>query len=94
VVSAFNGNLRTYTIDGATGGLASMTGSPFSVGPEPMSVAMGPGGKFAYASLNGGPAIAGLAINARTGSVTATTGSPFAAQNPSGIVVDLAGKFQ
>jgi 6-phosphogluconolactonase len=54
VPPASNGNVLACSIDGTTGALAPLTGSPFAVGPQPLAVSIEPQGKFAYVSLIGG----------------------------------------
>jgi 6-phosphogluconolactonase (cycloisomerase 2 family) len=93
VPPASNGNVLAYSIDGTTGALAPLTGSPFAVGPQPLAVSIEPQGKFAYVSLIGGPTIAGLTINSTSGALTQMAASPFPAQNPLGVGIDFSGKF-
>jgi DNA-binding beta-propeller fold protein YncE len=48
VANARGYNVSAYTIDGTTGALTSVPGSPFAAGSDPQSVAVDPSGKFAY----------------------------------------------
>src|SRR5260370_42479999 len=43
-----SGNVSAYTIDGTTGVLTPMPGSPFPAGANPFSVTVGPPGQSAY----------------------------------------------
>jgi len=82
---AANANSNTvsaYTINGATGVLSAVSGSPYSVGPEAwgaLSVAVDPSGKFVYATSDQSNNVAGFSINVATGQLTPLTASPFAA---------------
>lgn len=82
---AANANSNTvsaYTINGATGVLSEVVGSPYSVGPDAwgdQSVAVDPSGKFVYATSDQSNNVAGFSINAATGQLTPLTASPFVA---------------
>lgn len=87
-----------FTIDGATGALAPMSGSPFPAGASPQQVAVTPSGKFLYASDGNDPqgGISAYTIDASTGNLTSIAGSPFPTTTdggPDGLVVDPSGKL-
>jgi 6-phosphogluconolactonase (cycloisomerase 2 family) len=87
------GRIFAYRIDGTTGSLATIPGSPFTVpaGGQPAHVVIENTGRFLYVSLfaNG---VAGFSIDGATGALTSIVGSPFSTSNqPSGIAVDPSG---
>jgi 6-phosphogluconolactonase (cycloisomerase 2 family) len=98
VADSFQADIWEYVIDGTTGALALSPASPFSVPGGPYSVKADSHGQFIYAS-NQYPtypsgSVAGYAIDAVTGSLTAVSGSPFlAGQVPVGLAVDSGGQF-
>lgn len=87
------GNVLAYSIDGSSGALNPIVGSPFAAGPQPVDVALDPSGKFAYVALVGGPSLAGFTVDSTAGALVATAGYPFPADNPTEIAVDSSGKF-
>jgi 6-phosphogluconolactonase len=87
-----------FTIDGATGALSPMSGSPFPTGASPQQVVVTPSGQFLYASDGNDPqgGISAYTIDSSTGNLTPIAGSPFPATaggGPDGLVVDPSGKF-
>ena len=104
VANSDDNSVAGYTIDADTGVLTHVSGSPFKTGapsgsdPSPVSVAVDPSGKFAYAADFNGKGTTGYAsgytINALTGVLTLASDSPFAAQNnPNWVTVDPSGRF-
>ena len=79
VANQNSNDVSGYTINGVTGALTPITGSPFAAGGRPFSVAVDPTGKFAYVANNGSSNVSGYTINGLTGALTPITGSPFAA---------------
>jgi len=91
--SAANGVLA-WRIDGTTGVLTALPGSPFSAGTTTFGVTISPSGKFLYSSnsLTGG--IPGFSIDAASGALAPIVGSPFnTSVQWSHCVVDPSGKF-
>jgi 6-phosphogluconolactonase len=87
-----------FTINGTTGALAPMSGSPFSAGASPQQVVITPSGKFLYESDGTDPqgGISAYTIDSSTGNLSSIAGSPFptvAGGGPDGLVVDSTGKF-
>ncbi len=87
-----------FTIDGTTGALSPMSGSPFPAGATPQQVAVTPSGQFLYTSDGNDPqgGISAYAIDSSTGNLTSIAGSPFpttAGGGPDGLVIDPSGKF-
>jgi 6-phosphogluconolactonase len=88
-----NGNssdVSAYTIDGTTGGLTPVDGSPFSAGTDPRSVKVDSTGQFAYVANFGSDGVSAYTIDETTGSLTPVRDSPFAAGSvPISVTVDL-----
>jgi len=91
---------------GATGQVTEVAGSPYRVGPSPVSLVLSPSGSFVYVvnfsqkyqGLN--PAtpyegsISGFAANSVTGALAVIPGSPFPAGiNPASIAIDPTGTY-
>ncbi len=85
-------SISGYTLDGATGVLTPLAGSPFMVVGSPRAVAVNPAGTFLLVA----DAIVGvqvLSIDAASGGLTAVAGSPFAAGTMSwAVTVDATGQ--
>jgi hypothetical protein len=87
-------NVSGYTINATSGALTPISGSPFSAGLAPISVAVDPSGRFAYVASNYDFDVSGYTINATSGALTGIPGSPFpAGLNPYSEAVDPSGKF-
>ena len=86
-------NVEMYTVDAATGTLASI--GTIAAGTNPVSVAVDPSGKFAYV-VNNNYGSAGTvsiyAINATTGALT-SMGTIAAGKGPVSVAVHPSGKF-
>jgi 6-phosphogluconolactonase (cycloisomerase 2 family)/environmental stress-induced protein Ves len=93
-VANFGSNdVSAYTINSGTGVLTAVSGSPFTAGTNPTSVAVDPTGRFAYVA-NAGGNVSAYTINAGTGALTAVSGSPFTAgTSPQSVAVDGTGRF-
>ncbi len=79
--NANDNTVSAYTINGATGALSQVAGSPYSVGPDAWgdeSVAVDPSGKFVYATSDRSNNVASFSINGATGQLTPLTASPVA----------------
>jgi 6-phosphogluconolactonase (cycloisomerase 2 family) len=89
------GTVSAFSIDGSTGALTPIAGSPFptSANGAPSQLSMDPTGKYLYVPLSGGTAVFGFSIDS-TGALTPIAGSPFAVgSQPNSVIVDPAGKF-
>jgi hypothetical protein len=93
--------VAVFSIDGQTGGLTEVAGSPFSTGSYgiPGYIVLDPYG-FLYVTLtnppNGQNYLAGFAVDVSTGALTPVPGSPFAVNHPfvfSSIALDLSGHY-
>jgi len=84
------GNVSMYTINATTGALTS-TGT-IGTGAQPVSMAVGPTGRFAYVANWGSNDVSMYTIDGTTGALTSIGTIP-AGTNPSFVAVDPAGKF-
>jgi DNA-binding beta-propeller fold protein YncE len=92
--SKFGGTVTGFSIDGKTGALTPVAGSPFAAGTGPSSVAVDPRGQFAYVTNLTDNTVSGYSIDRKTGTLTPVPGSPFAAGiSPSSIAVDPTGRL-
>ena len=97
-----------FTVDGATGALSPVPGSPLTLTtPSPATtsgtgpMAVDPAGKFLYVpyqfvELNVGSdgGLAAYSIDAASGALTAVPGSPFGVGGiPSSVAIDASGRF-
>ena len=73
------GSVSAYTIDGTTGVLTQIPGSPFPAGLGPLSVAVDPTSKFAYVVNIDSNDISAYSIGSN-GALKLLPGSPFAAR--------------
>lgn len=81
VANANANTVSAFTINGTTGALTAIAGSPYSVGAGAsgcLSVDTDPSGKFLYATNYLNNYVAGFAINGTTGELTSLAGTPFA----------------
>lgn len=87
--------ISAYSVSSVTGGLTSVSGSPFAAGSTP-TVAADPLGKFLYAVDAGGGAISAFTIDQTSGVLSAVPGSPFAGGSlmlPGSMAIDPTGEF-
>jgi 6-phosphogluconolactonase len=90
VVNAGSNSVSAYTINGSTGALTTVPGSPFATGRNPHAVAVDPSGKFVYvvnlgdvspgniAAYTANPSnISAYTVSPSNGALTAVPGSPF-----------------
>jgi len=81
-----------FAINGASGALTPLAGSPFAAGMDPLHIALDPAGKFLYAANIQDNTISAFAINASSGVLTKVAGSPFVtASSLDGVQVDQTG---
>ncbi len=83
-----SGTVSVFSIDGASGTLTAVTGSPFTVGGDPSALTADVSGTFLYVtdtSTDPGT-VEAFTIAGTTGALTAVSGSPFAAGvDPDGV---------
>jgi|HubBroStandDraft_1064217.scaffolds.fasta_scaffold00079_47 6-phosphogluconolactonase len=85
--------VSAFQINGVTGALTPVNGSPFAAGTEPISLAFTPSGRYLYVSDPGTGTIFAFTVNS-DGSLTQVTGSPYPAGSyPFNLAVTPSGKF-
>jgi 6-phosphogluconolactonase (cycloisomerase 2 family) len=90
VPNAGSNNVSAYAINGTTGALTAMAGSPFATGTGPDSLSFDSSGDFAYLANHGSGSVSAFSINATTGALTAVAGSPFATgANPYSVTLPI-----
>ncbi len=87
-----------FTVDGASGALGSIPGSPFATGASPQEAVVHPSGKFLYVSDGNDPqgGISAFTIDSSSGAPSSISGSPFPTMTgggPDGLLIDPTGKF-
>jgi 6-phosphogluconolactonase (cycloisomerase 2 family) len=88
------GSISAYSIDGVTGALAPIPGSPFPAGGQPSGISADPLGRFVYTINLVSHNVTGYAVDPATGVLTAIPGSPFpAGSGPIALAVDPTGRF-
>ena len=92
-----SGNVSAYSLNTTTGALAPIAGSPFTLAPalnpQPVSLAMDPGGRFLFTANANSNNVSAFTVNAG-GSLSPVAGSPFAAGNsPQYLVTDRTGSY-
>jgi 6-phosphogluconolactonase len=86
--------ILAWNIDGTTGGLTVLTGSPFQVGVAVYSAAFDPSGKFLYATAGPMGGLLGFNVDPNSGALTPIPGSPFSSGSFLGApTVDPSGRF-
>jgi 6-phosphogluconolactonase len=71
--------VSAFSIDGATGHLTAVAGSPFPAAPSPYSVAVDREGRFVYVGNDDSNLVSVFSIDQSVGSLAPVAGSPFAA---------------
>ena len=80
-IGVTDGAVAVYSVDGTTGALTPVAGSPFdSGGAGSQSAAPDPTGQFLYITNSQSNTVSGFSVNTTTGALTPVTGSPFASQ--------------
>lgn len=69
VANATDNTISAYTVNGTTGALTAVTGSPFATLGNPYALTEDASGKHLYVAGNGG--IAGYTIDSTSGALTA-----------------------
>ncbi len=70
------GDVSAYAINGTTGALTPVAGSPFPAGVQSRSVTVDPTGQFAYVANRSSSDVSAYAIDGTTGALTPVDGSP------------------
>jgi 6-phosphogluconolactonase len=82
-----------YTIDAATGALTAIAPGTIAARLTPLSVAVDPSGRFAYAANSLSDNVSMYAINATTGALTLIDTPVAAGRDPLSAAVDPSGRF-
>jgi 6-phosphogluconolactonase len=83
-----------YAVDGTTGALTPLPGSPFAAGSDPIALAVNPSNKFVYVANHQSNNVSVFAVDGTTGFLSQVPGSPFAAgTGPTSIALDPTGKY-
>src|SRR5712692_7573677 len=94
VANVSSNNVSGNRIDGATGTLTPVAGSPFPAELNPYSVTVHPTGQFAYVANYNSNNVSAYTIDGATGTLTPVAGSPFlAGTTPYSVTLDPKGRF-
>jgi 6-phosphogluconolactonase (cycloisomerase 2 family) len=74
------GGISVFSVNGTTGALKEVSGSPFAAGDGPISAQFSPTGTFLAADNTLSGDISLYSVNGSTGALTQVLGSPFAAE--------------
>jgi len=86
--------IDVFSIDGTTGGLTPVTGSPFATDAGGFAMAIHPSGRFAYTANINSMSVSAYALDGTTGAVAPVAGSPFAGGAfAESIAIDASGGF-
>jgi 6-phosphogluconolactonase len=70
--------------------LTAISGSPFTTGSEPRSLAIDPSGSYLFIADYNAANVSVFSINSSTGALTAVAGSPFTVgTNPEGLALGI-----
>ena len=88
-------DISAFLINGISGGLTPVVGSPFPSGSKVRSLVFGADGKFLYAAdaSGGAAAIYGFSVDPSTGALTSLGGLPLALPSCDFIVADQTGAY-
>jgi 6-phosphogluconolactonase (cycloisomerase 2 family) len=97
VTDQYEAQVFSFTFNAATGALTPLGSSPTPSGNTPVWVSIDPTGQFLYVSNQGDSTASGWTING-AGALTATAGSPYAAEfatggNPEVVAIDPTDQF-
>ncbi len=88
VANHASGNVSGYSINGSTGALTELSGSPFTAGTGPYGITIDPSGKYVYVANNGSSNVSAWTYDPNTGALVPVAGMPFNAGNgPHGVAV-------
>jgi 6-phosphogluconolactonase (cycloisomerase 2 family) len=88
VYVAISAEISAFAIDGETGALTMVPGSPFLMKGEPHSIAVDPSGRFVYVANYYAKHVSAYAIDGHSGALTPVTGSPFpAGKSPHSVAI-------
>jgi DNA-binding beta-propeller fold protein YncE len=76
-----------FSIDGASGALTPVSGSPFPAGVGPLSAVVSSGGQFLFVVNAGSNALSVYSVDQSSGALTPVSGSPFpVGQSPTAVL--------
>ncbi len=91
---ACTNDVWALAIDGASGALTPVTGSPFTAGKDPQRLTVDPTGQFVYVPNLRDANVSAFKITADSGALTAVAASPFpAGVFPTGVTTNPTGQF-
>jgi len=94
VPNQISNDVSAYAVNGSSGALTAVPGSPFASGAGAMSIVAVPSGEFVYIAYSDDGEIGGFSVNASTGALTPVKGSPFpAAPSVSSLAVAPSGDY-
>jgi 6-phosphogluconolactonase (cycloisomerase 2 family) len=94
VPNRFSNNVSVLAVNGTTGAMAPIAGSPFPAGTDPRSLAMDPAGRYLYVPNVTSGDVSAFSIDATTGALKQLAGSPYpAGSGPLSVEVDDSGRF-
>ncbi len=92
--TSYNQYVAAFSIDGTSGALTPVTGSPFLSGLGPLGIAVDPAGKFLFTANDGDGTVSAFIIDGTSGALTPVNGSPFPGGfRLSGLVMAPSGNF-
>ena len=92
VANVGDASISAYRLNPKTGVLTAISGSPFSTGGGPSSLAFHPSSRFLYVVNDGVNTVSGYRIDDKTGALTAVPNSPFQTGTlPEAVAVDPLG---
>ena len=92
VANQGSNSVSVYSVDGGTGLLTEITGSPFATAAGPSSLAIT--GSTLFVANQGAGMVSVYTTDKTSGSLTQVSGSPFAAgTSPASLDIDPSGKF-
>ena len=92
VANQGSNSISVFSVDGSTGLLTEITGSPFATAAGPSGLAMT--GNTLFVANQGAGTVSVYTVDQASGNLTQAAGSPFAAgTSPTALDVDSSGKF-
>ncbi|HEU5321521.1 MAG TPA: beta-propeller fold lactonase family protein, partial [Methylomirabilota bacterium] len=87
-------SVSAYLVDGSTGALTPVAGSPWAAGRRPAAIALTPSGRLAFVANLESHDVSAFVVDPATGGLTEVAGSPFATgARPRAVAVDPTGRF-
>jgi 6-phosphogluconolactonase (cycloisomerase 2 family) len=97
VTDSMSNTVNALRVDGGTGALSIVPGSPFAASAAPKAMVVTPSGAFLYVQSDAAGLLSGFAVDAASGVLTPVPGSPFSATGGgaslSSLYLDPSGRF-